>query len=137
MRQEVVEMRRGIDLLVSRDDIDPSRLGYVGFSWGGSLGAIFSAVERRVGSFVLMSLVPRLSADMRRLGEERGASDLAGYEEAMEPIDAINYLPTWLRTPCSSSSGRRTDVPARRKAERRPTPPASRNRPSPTMPSTS
>ena len=91
--QEVVEMRRGIDLLVSRDDIDPGRLGYVGFSWGGSLGAIFSAVERRVGSFVLMSLVPRLSADMRRLGEERGASDLAGYEAAMQPIDAFNYLP--------------------------------------------
>jgi dienelactone hydrolase len=91
--QEVVEMRRGIDLLVSRDDIDPSRLGYVGFSWGGSLGANFSAVERRVGSFVLMSLVPRLSADMRRLGEERGARDLAAYEEAMKPIDAVNYLP--------------------------------------------
>ena len=91
--QEVVEMRRGIDLLFSREEIDPSRLGYVGFSWGGSLGAIFAAVERRVSSFVLMSLVPRLSADMRRLGEERGAGDLAAYEVAMKPIDAVNYLP--------------------------------------------
>jgi dienelactone hydrolase len=91
--QEVREMRRGIDLLVSREDIDPSRLGYVGFSWGGSLGAIISAVERRVGSFVLMSAVPRLSADMRQLGEEQGAKDLAAYEEAMKPIDAVNYLP--------------------------------------------
>jgi dienelactone hydrolase len=35
--QEVKEMRRGIDLLVSRDDVDPSRLGYVGFSWGASV----------------------------------------------------------------------------------------------------
>jgi dienelactone hydrolase len=91
--QEVTEMRRGIDLLVSRDDIDPSRLAYVGFSWGGSIGAIFSAVERRVGSFVLMSAVPRLSADMRRLGEEQGADDLAAYEQVMKPIDAVNYLP--------------------------------------------
>jgi dienelactone hydrolase len=91
--QEVTEMRRGIDLLVSREDIDPSRLGYVGFSWGGSLGAIFSAVERRVGSFVLMSAVPRLSADMRQLGEEQGATSPAAYEEAMKPIDAVNYLP--------------------------------------------
>jgi pimeloyl-ACP methyl ester carboxylesterase len=86
-------MRRGIDLLVSREDIDPIRLGYVGFSWGGSVGAIFAGVERRVSSFVLMSAVPRLSADMRRLGEEQGANDLAGYEEAMRPIDAVNYLP--------------------------------------------
>jgi dienelactone hydrolase len=91
--QEVAEMRRGIDFLISREEVDPSRLGYVGFSWGGSLGAIFGAVERRVGSFVLMSPVPRLSADMRRLGEEQGASDLNAYEEAMKPIDAVNYLP--------------------------------------------
>jgi dienelactone hydrolase len=92
---EVVEMRRAIDFLVSKEEIDPSRLGYVGFSWGGSLGANFAAVERRVGSFVLMSPIPRLSADMRQLGEERGAApgDLAAYEEAMRPIDAVNYLP--------------------------------------------
>jgi predicted esterase len=92
--QEIVEMRRGIDFLVSRDEVDPSRLGYVGFSWGASLGADFAAVERRVSSFVLMSVIPRLSADMRRLGEEQGATgDLGAYEEAMRPIDAVNYLP--------------------------------------------
>ena len=92
--QEIVEMRRGIDFLVSREEVDPSRLGYVGFSWGASLGADFAAVERRVGSFVLMSTIPRLSEDMRRLGVERGApGDLAAYEKAMEPIDAVDYLP--------------------------------------------
>jgi pimeloyl-ACP methyl ester carboxylesterase len=92
--QEVVEMRRGIDFLVSREEVDPSRLGYVGFSWGGSLGGNFAAVERRVGSFVLMSAIPRLSADMRQLAEERGATgDLAAYEDTMKPIDAVNYLP--------------------------------------------
>jgi dienelactone hydrolase len=92
--QEIVEMRRGIDFLVSREEVDPSRLGYVGFSWGASLGANFAAAERRVGFFVLMSAIPRLSADMRQLAEEQGAAgDLAAYEEAMKPIDALNYLP--------------------------------------------
>ena len=92
--QEVKEMRRGIDVLVSRPEVDPSRLGYVGFSWGASLGGILSAVERRVHSCVLMSLVPHLSADMRKLAEEQSVEgDLAAYEEAMQPIDAINYLP--------------------------------------------
>ena len=87
-------LSRGIDFLLSRDEVDPSRLGYVGFSWGASLGADFAAVERRVGSFVLMSAIPRLSEDMRKLGEEQGAAgDLAAYEEAMKPIDAVNYLP--------------------------------------------
>ncbi len=41
--REIVEMRRGIDFLVSRDEIDPSRLAYVGFSWGASLGSDFAA----------------------------------------------------------------------------------------------
>jgi dienelactone hydrolase family protein len=92
--QEVKEMRRGIDLLVSRPEVDPSRLGYVGFSWGASLGGVLSAVERRVHSFVLMSLVPHLSTDMRQLAEDQGIEgDLAAYEQALEPIDAINYLP--------------------------------------------
>jgi dienelactone hydrolase len=91
--QEVKEMRRGIDFLVSRPEVDPTRLAYVGFSWGGSLGAIFSAVERRVHSFVLMSPVPRLSADLRRLGAERGVGHLSAYERALRPIDAVAYLP--------------------------------------------
>jgi cephalosporin-C deacetylase-like acetyl esterase len=92
--QEVKEMRRGIDVLVSRPEVDPSRLGYVGFSWGASLGGILSAVERRVHSFVLQSLVPRLSTDMRKLAEEQDVGgDLTAYEKAMEPIDAVNYLP--------------------------------------------
>jgi uncharacterized protein len=91
--QEVVEMRRAIDLLVSKEEIDSSRLGYVGFSWGASLAAIFAGVERRVGSFVLMSAIPRLSADMASLGKERGVDVPAGYEKAMRPIDAVNYLP--------------------------------------------
>jgi dienelactone hydrolase len=91
--KEVVEMRRAIDFLVSKDEIDPSRLGYVGFSWGGSLGANFAGVERRVGSFVLVSAIPRLSADMTVLAGERGVDVAPGYEEAMKPIDAVNYLP--------------------------------------------
>ena len=91
--QEVVEMRRAVDFLVSKDEIDPSRLGYVGFSWGGSLGANFAGVERRVGSFVLMSAIPRLSADMTALAEEQGLDAAEGYEETMKPIDAVDYLP--------------------------------------------
>jgi dienelactone hydrolase len=92
--QEIVEMRRGTDFLVSREEVDPSRLGYVGFSWGASLGADFAAIERRVGSFVLMSAIPRLSEDMRQLAEEQGATgNLSAYADAMEPIDAVNYLP--------------------------------------------
>jgi ketosteroid isomerase-like protein len=41
-----------------------------------------------------MSLVPHLSSDMRQLAEDQGIEgDLAAYEEAMQSVDAVNYLP--------------------------------------------
>lgn len=92
LSQLVVELRRAVDFLVEQDEVDPSRLGYVGFSWGGSLGANFAAVERRVGSFVLISGVPRLSERLVEIGEEREVEGLEGYVDVIEPYDAVNYL---------------------------------------------
>ena len=91
--QTVVELRRGVDLLVAREDVDPSRLGYVGFSWGGFLGAPFAAVERRVASFVLVSGGPHIGQRAAEIGEAEGHADLAAYEESMAVLDAVDYLP--------------------------------------------
>jgi dienelactone hydrolase len=92
LAQLVVELRRAVDFLVEQDEVDPGRLGYVGFSWGGSLGANFAGVERRVGSFVLISGVPRLSEHLARIAEERELELPAGYVELIEPYDAVEYL---------------------------------------------
>lgn len=51
--QSVVDIRRTVDYLESRKDIDPARLGYLGFSQGAMLGAIFGGIDRRVGVFCL------------------------------------------------------------------------------------
>ena len=60
--QAVVELRRGLDLLAARTDVDLSRLGYVGHSYGAQWGAILSAVDRRPRTFVLIAGVPDLAA---------------------------------------------------------------------------
>ena len=36
--QTIVDMRRAIDVLVSRDDVDPARLGFIGNSYGAAMG---------------------------------------------------------------------------------------------------
>lgn len=51
----VVDLRRGIDLLLARPDIDPKRLPYVGHSYGAQWGAILSAVDKRMKTAVLMA----------------------------------------------------------------------------------
>jgi dienelactone hydrolase len=54
-RQQVIDFRRGVDLLTARPDVDPTRIAYVGHSYDAHIGGILSAVEKRIGSFVLMA----------------------------------------------------------------------------------
>ncbi|HLJ54958.1 MAG TPA: acetylxylan esterase [Chthonomonadaceae bacterium] len=51
--QTVVDLRRAVDYLASRNDIDMSRVGYLGFSMGGMLGACLGGVEGRISCFLL------------------------------------------------------------------------------------
>ena len=53
--QQVTDMRRGVDLLLARKDVDPKRIAYVGHSYNAVVGAILSGVERRFKAFVLMA----------------------------------------------------------------------------------
>src|SRR5205809_427971 len=53
--QAVLELRRGIDLLFARPDVDPKRLAYIGHSYGAQWGSILSAVDRRIKTSVLMA----------------------------------------------------------------------------------
>jgi len=52
--QMVVDLRRAVDVLVARKDVDPDRIGYVGHSLGATWGAPLAAAEKRIKVFVLM-----------------------------------------------------------------------------------
>jgi dienelactone hydrolase len=53
--QTVVDVRRGVDVLAARPDVDPRRLAFWGFSHGAFIGGIVAGVERRIASYVLQS----------------------------------------------------------------------------------
>src|SRR3954468_18445218 len=54
-RQQVIDLRRGVDLLTARKEVDPARLAYVGHSYNAHTGGILAAVEKRIASFVLLA----------------------------------------------------------------------------------
>jgi dienelactone hydrolase len=53
--EHVQDVRRSVDYLVSRPDIDPGRLAFCGFSWGGYLTSVVLAVEGRFRTGIVHS----------------------------------------------------------------------------------
>ena len=51
--QTVIDLRRAVDYLASREDIDKAKIAYMGFSQGGMVGATFLGVEPRICAAVL------------------------------------------------------------------------------------
>lgn len=78
--QQVVDMRRGVDLLLARKNVDAKRVAYVGHSANGVIGAFLSGVDRRFKAFVLMAAtmsdevtrqIPEYQAYRREVGAEK------------------------------------------------------------------
>ena len=53
--QQIVDMRRGVDLLFARTEVDRSRLAYVGHSYDAEVGGFLSGIDKRFKAFVLMA----------------------------------------------------------------------------------
>jgi len=68
------DLRRSLDYLQTRPDIDAGRFAYYGFSWGGALGGLMPAVEARIKTVVLL---------VAGLSNQRGRPE----------VEPINFLP--------------------------------------------
>ena len=98
--QALVDLRRGIDLLLARPDVDPNRLAYVGHSYGAQWGSILSAVDKRMKTSVLMAGVAEM-ADILLRSDDPGmvdfrksqpAGQLEKYAQVTGDIDAIHFV---------------------------------------------
>lgn len=89
IEQQVIDLRRGVDLLLSRPDIDAKRLAYVGHSWDAGTGAILDAADKRIAAFVFMSGPQStrqyvVSSDSPRMVAMRKKMDLAKVQENLK-----------------------------------------------------
>jgi cephalosporin-C deacetylase-like acetyl esterase len=87
--QQVVDLRRGLDLLLSRPDVDAARIAYVGHSWDAGTGAILDATDKRLAAFVFMSgpqsaMEYVLSSDSPRMVPLRKTTDMAKVEQNLK-----------------------------------------------------
>jgi dienelactone hydrolase len=87
--RDVIAVRRGIDLLRRRPDVDPRRIGYVGWSAGARTGAILAGVETRLRTVVLMSAgASPISSYVARAP----ASLRPAIRRNLETVDPLRYV---------------------------------------------
>jgi dienelactone hydrolase len=89
--ETVIHARRAIDLLAGQGDVDPTRIGYYGFSYGAWLGAVTAAVDRRVSLVVLRSGGPQILAEIARASSRTLTPE---YTRLMGTVDQMSYAPS-------------------------------------------
>jgi len=98
--QTVIDLRRAVDYLETRAEIDPKRIGYIGASMGGILGAMFAGVDERVQAPVLLvaggnwkiMMDKSILSIFRENRENRPAKEIERALKAMEIVDPIHWV---------------------------------------------
>jgi dienelactone hydrolase len=90
--QCVTDLRRGVDLLVSRNSIDADRIGYVGHSLGASMGGQFAGVEKRVKAHILMAGYADMSRHIAEMSQRFFQTPREGFLRVVEPLDGVHFV---------------------------------------------
>jgi dienelactone hydrolase len=88
--QQVIELRRALDLLLAQPGVDSQRVAYVGHDFGAMYGMIAGGLDRRAKTYVFMAGVPHF-IDWALFA--RQPKDLAAYRRQIAPLDPVNFVP--------------------------------------------
>jgi dienelactone hydrolase len=96
--QLVTDIRRGVDLLQSRPEIEGKRIAYVGHSYGATWGGALAGVEHRIGAYVLMGGLPQIGdlSDNKWIWEQitkkYTKEQIDAYKKAYAPLEPKNFI---------------------------------------------
>ena len=90
---ETIEVRRGVDLLLSQTGVDRKRIGFVGHDYGAMYGAIASGVDKRVKAYILIAGIGSFSNWSLDYWLKKNDDPFKeAYRQAMNPIDPITQI---------------------------------------------
>jgi dienelactone hydrolase len=124
--QTVVDLRRAVDLLLSRRHIDRKRIGFVGYSFGAHTGVLLASVEKRIKGYVIMAGAPSLTEFLRTsqvpgIVEVRNSltkSQQENYFTTLATVDPINYIAHVAPSALFFEFGKRDTYPTEQSAAR-------------------
>lgn len=124
--QTVVDLRRGVDLLLSRRDIDGQRIGFVGHSFGAHTGVLLAGIEKRIKGYVIMAGAASLTEFLRTstvpgVVEVRNSltkPQQENYFTTLAAVDPINYVTHVAPSTLFFQFGKRDTYPTEQSAAR-------------------
>jgi hypothetical protein len=95
--QTILDLRRGADLLWSRDDVEAKRLACAGHSYYGAAGAFLAGIDKRVKAFVLAAgtlsdEVDMKSKEFQDFRKRMGAEKVDGFIAKYSWLDQGKYV---------------------------------------------
>jgi len=87
--QTVFDLRRSIDFLQKRPEIDSERIGFFGISLGGIIGTIFSGVDERVKVPIITLAGGNLSL---MFGVDAVSEDIKDFFSIIDPINFVQHI---------------------------------------------
>jgi dienelactone hydrolase len=89
--EEVVNIRRALDLLLSQPGVDPARVAIVGHDFGGRYGVLAGSFDQRPSDYVIMAATPRFP-DWYLYAPKLEGEARKAFIERMSEIDPIAHI---------------------------------------------
>jgi len=89
--EEVVNIRRAMDLLLSQQNVDAKRFAYVGHDFGGMYGVLAGSLDQRPTQYVVMAATPRFP-DWYLYGPKLEGEAREAFIRQMSEIDPIAHV---------------------------------------------
>lgn len=87
--QTVFDLRRAVDFIETREELDHKRIGYYGISLGGIIGTVFCGVEKRVK----VPVIALAGGQLNLLYEENAlSSEVKNFMSIIEPLNFVKQI---------------------------------------------
>jgi cephalosporin-C deacetylase-like acetyl esterase len=88
---QVIELRRGLDVLLAQPEVDADRVAYVGHDFGAMYGSLLSAVDHRAKAFVFIAGASDFNNWML-FGVKKDKATIDAYKAKMEPLAPTHFV---------------------------------------------
>jgi dienelactone hydrolase len=92
--EQVRALRRALDVLLARPDVDDKRVAYVGHDFGAMYGAVLAGVDPRVNAGLALQAGTTSFADWLLISAKLTGEARRQFIEKLQPLDPVHYVGT-------------------------------------------